>query len=216
MYAVHHGDDIGARLPLHVDEHGRQIVRPGRQTAIFRPVNDVSHVRQPERRAIAVGDDQVLVRGRRPELIVGVQHERPLGTIEVALRLVDVSRRHDLAQRLEVQVVRGECLRVRLDAHGRPLAARDADEPDAGQLRQLLCHARVHEIVHLRQRHGLRGDRQREHRRIGRVHLVVNRRLRQVVRQQGVGRVDGRLHLLLRNVELLLQGEPQRDDRCAA
>ena len=64
MYAVHHGDDIGARLPLHVDEHGRQVVRPRRQTAVLRPVHDVSHVRQPERRAVAVGDDQVLV-GRR-------------------------------------------------------------------------------------------------------------------------------------------------------
>ena len=54
------------------------------------------------------------------------------------------------AQRLEVQVVRGERLRVGLDAHRRPLPAGDADEPDARHLRQLLRDARVDEVVHLR------------------------------------------------------------------
>ena len=53
----------------------------------------------------------------------------------------------------QIQAVRRERLRVRLDAHRGPLAAGDADEPDARQLRQLLRDARVDEVVHLRQRH---------------------------------------------------------------
>ena len=165
---------------------------------------------------VAVRDDELAVRLGRAQLIVRVQHERALGPVEVSLRLVDVGGGDDGAQVLQVQAVRRQGLRVGLDADRRTLAAGDAHQADAGKLRQLLRHARVDEVVHLRQRHGLRRDRQREHRRVGGVDLVVDRRLRQVVRQQVVGRVHRGLHFLLGHVERLLEREAQRDDRRAA
>ncbi len=151
----------------------------------------------------------------RAQLVVGVERERALGAVEVALRLVDVGAGHRGPQRLQVQAVRRQRLRVGLDPDGRALAAGDAHQPDAGKLRQLLRHARVHQVVHLRQRHGLGRHRQRQHGRVGRVDLVVDRRLRQVVGQQAVGRVDRGLHFLLGHLDGLVEVEPQRDHRRA-
>ena len=96
-----------------------------------------------------------------------------------------------------------------------PLAAADADQADAGQLRDLLRQPGLAQILELGQRHGLRGHRQRQDRRVGRVDLGVDRRRRQVARQQIVRRVDRRLHLLLGDVEAEIEAELQGDDRGA-
>ncbi len=55
-------------------------------------------------------------------------------------------------------------------------------------------------------------DGQREDRRVGRVDLGVDRRRRQVGRQQRAAGVDRGLHLLLGHVERLVERELQRDD----
>ena len=65
------------------------------------------------------------------------------------------------------------------------------------------------------QRQGLRGERQRQDRRVGRIDLGVDRRRRQVGRQQVAGGVDRRLHLLLGDVEAEVEAELQGDDRGA-
>jgi hypothetical protein len=62
----------------------------------------------------------------------------------------------------------------------------------------------------------VRGDRQREHRRIGRIGLAVDRRRGQDGGQQALRGVDGRLHLLLGDVDVQAEVELQHDDRGAA
>ena len=52
--------------------------------------------------------------------------------------------------------------------------------------------------------------------RVGRVHLAVDGRIGQVGGQKAVGRVDGRLHLLLGHVDVLVEIELERDHRAAA
>ena len=88
--------------------------------------------------------------------------------------------------------------------------------PTPGKLRDLLRDPRVGQVLELRQRQRLRGERQREDRRVRRIDLVVDRRGRQVGRQEIAGRVDRRLHFLLGDVERELEGELQRDHRGAA
>ena len=51
--------------------------------------------------------------------------------------------------------------------------------------------------------------------RVGRIDLAVDRRVRQVARQEGAGGVDGGLHLLLRDVDVEVERELQRDERGA-
>src|SRR4029453_12836726 len=59
----------------------------------------------------------------------------------------------------------------------------------------------------------VRGERQREDRRVRRIDLAVDGRDREVLRQEAGGGVDRRLHLLLGDVEAQVEGEAQRDER---
>src|SRR5262249_59604272 len=90
----------------------------------------------------------------REELIVGVDRVRLLGSLEVPLGLVDVRLLDGRPDVLQAEVVAGECGGIRLDAHGRLLPAAQADESDAGKLRDLLGQAAVGEVLHLRERQG--------------------------------------------------------------
>ena len=56
-------------------------------------------------------------------------------------------------------------------------------------------------------------DRQCQDGLIGGIDLRINRRRRQAARQQAVGRVDGLLHILFRDVEIEREIELQGDDR---
>ena len=88
-------------------------------------------------------------------------------------------------------------------------------EADARKLRHLLGEARVREIMDLRQRQRLGGQRERQDRGVGGVDLAVDGRIRQVPRQIGAGRVDRGLDLLLGDVDVEVERELQRDDRGA-
>ena len=52
--AIDHLDNVGARLPLHVDNDRRHRVHPGRLLDVLGAVNDVGDVGQPHWRAILV------------------------------------------------------------------------------------------------------------------------------------------------------------------
>ena len=69
----------------------------------------------------------------------------------------------------------------------------------------------VGEVLHLGQRQRVRSHGQRENRRIGRIHFVVNRRIRQIRRQKCGSRVDRGLHLLFFHIDVLIEGKLQRD-----
>ena len=84
------------------------------------------------------------------------------------------------AQVLQVEAVGGTARRIGLDAHGGLLAAADAHQADARQLRNLLRQARVGQILDLVKRQLGRGQRQRQDRRVGRIGLAVDRRVRQI------------------------------------
>ena len=165
---------------------------------------------------VAVGDDQGPVLLARKELVVGADDVGLPRPVEAALCLVDVGCGNGRAQVFEGQAVGGQGRGVGLDPHGRPLPAADADEPHAGKLRDLLGEPRVRQVLHLRQGQRVGGQGQRQDRRIGRIHLAVDRRVRKIPRQEGGGGIDGRLHLLLGNVEAEVEAELERDDRTAA
>src|SRR3990172_1293734 len=141
------------------------------------------HVGQTDRPAVPVRNDEAAVFVGRFELVVGVDRGRAGGPVETALGLVYIGIGDCSAQIIEAEVVGRERLRIRLDAHRGPLAAADAHQAHARQLRNFLRDARVDQILHLRQRQSLRNNRQRQDRRIGGIDLAVDRRHRQVRRQ---------------------------------
>jgi hypothetical protein len=213
--AVDHLNDVGTRLALDVQDHRRLRVHPGTELAVLRALLDLRHVRQAHRRAILVGDHQVLVVVGALELVVGVDRVGARRPVEIALGRIDIGVGDGGAEIVDVEAERGELAGVGLDTHGRALAAADADQSDAGELRDLLCQARIGEVLDLRQRQGLGGDGEGQNGRVGRIDLGIDRRRRQVGRQQVAGGVDRRLNFLLGDVEAEVEIELQRDDRGA-
>ena len=206
FHAVDDFDHVRARLALDVhDDRGRR-VGPRREVHVLRAVDDVRDVGQAYRRAVLVGDDEVAVFVGRAQLVVRVDRGSARRAVEAAFRLVHVGVGDCRAQLLEAEPVGGERFGVRAHAHGRALAAAQGDEADAGKLRNFLCEPRIDEVLHLRQRHRRRGDRERHDRRIGRIHFAVERRRRQIGGEQIAGRVDRRLHFLLGDVEAQARG----------
>src|SRR5258707_1388083 len=84
-----------------------------------------------------------------------------------------------VAQILERDAVIGEPRQVGLDADRRADVALDGDAADAGELAQSLRDQRVGDVAERAHRDGVGGDRQRHHRCVGRVHLGIDRRVRQ-------------------------------------
>ena len=92
-------------------------------------------------------------------------------------------------------------------SHDRELMARHFAEARRDQ--------RVGEIAELAQRHGLGLQRQRQDRRIGRVHLRIDRGIGKIARQRRGRCVDRRLHVLRGGVDVAVEIELQRDLRQA-
>ncbi len=214
-HRICHGDDIGARLALDVEDHRRLGVHPGGELDVLGALRHLRHIGEMHRRAVLVGDHQVPVIVGALQLVIGVDGVGARRSVEIALGRVDVGVGDGGAEIVDVEAVGGERTRIGLDAHRRPLAAIDADEPDAGQLRDLLRQPRIGEVLDLveGQRLGRQGERQ--DRRVGRIDLGIDRRRRQIGRKQIAGRIDRRLHFLLGDIEADRQVELQGDDRRA-
>src|SRR5208282_5638906 len=103
-----------------------------------RSADDGCHIREPNRIAVAIGDNGVGILRGGVDLVVGVDR-RGLGwAVEVALRRVDVKVPDRGADVVNVQAVGGKRLRIELYAHRRSIPAADADKPDAVHLRYFL------------------------------------------------------------------------------
>ena len=240
LHAVDDADDVGAGLALNVDDDGRLdvglrggnvdsravvlllrvrglcgIAHPRGLVEIFGGVDDLGDVLEADGRVVAVGDDDVVVVIGGHQLVVVADGVRLTRAIERALGLVDVGGADGGADVLERETIAGQLRGVGLDAYGGLLTAGDGDQTDAGELRDLLREHGVGEVFNLLQRNGVRGEREREDRRVGRVDLGVDGRVGQVLRKEGVGGVDGGLHVLLGDVDGLLEAELERDDGAA-
>jgi hypothetical protein len=88
--------------------------------------------------------------------------------------------------------------------------------PTPRELGDFLGEAGVGQVLDLVQRQTLRSQGQGQDRRIGRVDFAVDRRARQIGRQEAARRVDRRLNLLLGDIEVQVQSELQGDHRGAA
>ena len=87
---IDHRNDVGARLPLNVDDHRRRGVHPGGLAGILGAVHDRRHVLNTNGRAILIGDDDGLVAGAGQDLVVGADGVRLPRAVEIALGLIQV------------------------------------------------------------------------------------------------------------------------------
>ena len=110
--------------------------------------------------------------------------------------------------------------RVELDAHRRQRAPPMMHLADALDLRQILLQDVRGGVVDLAAGQRVRGQRQDQDRRVGRIDLAVGRVAAQARRQVGPRGVDRRLHIARGAVDVAveaeLQGDARRADRTGA
>ena len=85
----------------------------------------------PHRRAVAVGDDQLIIGIRIEKLVIGVDGIGSPRAVERALRQIDVGLADDIAHVFEADAARGQRLRIDLNPDRRLLLAADTDQADA-------------------------------------------------------------------------------------
>ncbi|MNO87932.1 hypothetical protein D3C76_793660 [compost metagenome] len=202
-------DDVRPRLAQDHQGHPRLAVRPGLHVVVFRRGDDTRHVLEEHRRAVAIGDHQVVVLAGAEQLVVGRQGGNPPLTEQRALGLVAAGRLQRLAQVGEGQAVGGKLLRLRLDADRRTLLAGNEDLPHPGNLAELARQQHLGVVAQLDQRHQAGADTEDHDRAVRRVDLAPHRQVRHVVRQAPGGGIDRRLHFLGGDVDVLLQLELQ-------
>ena len=199
--AVDHFNDIRARLALNIHNNGGNSVCPSGEIDVFRPIDDGCHIRQPNRRAIPVGDDNVPVSRRTQQLIIGVDRISPGRPVEIAFRGVDVGIAERGAQIVYVQSVSRERSHIGLHANRWSMAPAEAHETDPGQLRDLLGKPSFRQILHLRQGHRLGGEGDGEDWGVRGIDFGVDRRRRKISWEQISGCIYCCLDFLLRNIE---------------
>src|SRR6185437_8224306 len=131
-------DDVGARLLEHHQEHATLAVGPGRLLGVFRAGHGASDAADPQRAAVAVGDDDVIPLVGVEQLVVGVDRVGPPLAVDIALRAIDSSERDLTANVLQRQNLGHELGRIELDADRWLLLAADDDLGNTRDLADLL------------------------------------------------------------------------------
>src|SRR5262249_13616048 len=120
-------------------------------------LTDVAH---PDRRAVAVGEDDVVELVRLEELIIGGDREADFVGVDRALGRVGGGGDERAADLFQRYAGRCELGRIDLDADRGRRVAEDRDLRDAGHLRDLLGEEEIAVIVDRGHRHRLRAQRQ--------------------------------------------------------
>ena len=128
-------DDVGAGLPLDIDDDGGRALVPAAGAIVLQAVDTIGDVADGNRRAVAIGDDDGLVGLRRRDLVVGGNGVGLLRAVERSLRPGNVGARDRVAQILHGNAIGREPRQVGLHPHRRLQPAQHRNAPDAGKLR---------------------------------------------------------------------------------
>src|SRR6266478_2150383 len=129
---------VSTTLALDCQEDRPLLVEPGGNQLVLSQADGVADIAYADRRAVAIGDDQVVVLVGLEQLIVGIERIGLARTVERAFRKVDIGLAEYRAHILEVDAACCQRLRIDLHADGRLLLTSDAHEADPGNLRDLL------------------------------------------------------------------------------
>ena len=172
-----------------------------------------SDIRKVYRCAVSVCDDQRPVVGRLVSLVVGVDLIAPVADINSALRTVRIGAGKSGSYVLKTDAVFIECLRNKFDPDRWQRAAADDDFADTLDLRQFLRQHRRCRVIQIAARHRVGSQGQDKDRRVGGIDLAVRRIGAQAGRKIGAGRIDCRLHVARRAVNVAVESELQGDAR---
>ncbi len=206
-------DDIGTRRAEQDHQDGGLAVRHAEIAHVLDAVAHHRDVAQPHRRVVAIGHDQRLVLGRRLRGVVDIDLEALGALLHRALGRIGVGRRQRGAHVFEPDAVFEQGPRVELDAHRGQRAAGELYLADAVHGGELLLQDVRRRVVDLPRRQRVRGQRQDQHRRRGRVELAVGRVGFERGRKIGARGIDRRLHVARGTIDVAVEAELQRDAR---
>jgi hypothetical protein len=213
---VDRGHGVGVGLALDGQRDRALVVHPARGLDVLDAVLDVGHVLEAHR--VAVGqrrDDELGELRRARELLVGLDGERLALALERSHGRVGVGGLERRGHIVHREVARGESVGAHANAHREALLPVHVDLRDAGQRRKRGGDEVVAEGIQVRQRHRRRRDRHEHDRRVGRVHLAVERRRGHLHRQVARGAEEGGLHVHRGLVDVAVLGEFEGDLRLA-
>src|SRR5262245_51628936 len=208
-------DDVGAGLLEDGQYDAAVVVLIGGDGAVDRRFDRLADVAHPDRRAVAIGEDDVVETLGRGDLIVGGDGEADLVGVDRAFSRAGGGGDERAADLFQRYAGRCELGRIDLDADRRRRVAEDRDLGNAGHLRYLLGEEQIAVIVDRGHRHRLRAQRQHDDGRVRRVDLLVARRRGHIPRQGLARDRDRRLHVLSRRVDVAVEIE-LNDDRGGA
>src|SRR5262249_43509154 len=211
LHFPHVVDHVAAGQLADEQQHPGAAVLEGDRLAVLRTVDGAADVLDADRRAVLIRDDHVTPRVRLQQLVVVVDGEVLVRTVDGPLGRVHGCSRDEVGDVLELQAHRGELHRIDLYTHRRLLLAAHTHVSDAGQLRELLSDHGLGVIVDLGHRQYVRGHREDDDRVVSRVVLAVRGWRGQVLRQLPTGGVDGRLDVARRGIDVAVEIELQRD-----
>ena len=152
-HAVDGLDDVGARLARDQHDHRRLAVEEAERARVLDAVDDLGHVVEAHRRAVAPGDDQSARSRPRAAPASGCRSAAAGSSLSIApfgrLAFAGLDRG---AHVLAADAVAVERERQQLDPHRRQRAAADLDVADALDLRQPLADDVRHRVVDLPRR----------------------------------------------------------------
>src|SRR5208282_759976 len=208
---AHRLDDVGSWLALDRQDDRPLLVEPAGNQLVLSGTNGAADIADADRRTVVIGDDQVSVLLGLEQLIISIQRVGLARAIERAFREIDVRLPEHGADILEVDATSRQRLWIDLYADGRLLLASDAHEADSGYLRDLLQQNILCIGVDNGQRQAVRGDPEHQDRRVSRIDLADERRIRQACRQARIRRIDGRQRVADSPIDLATQFELQGD-----
>src|SRR5277367_4099587 len=209
--SLHRFDDVGAGLALHRQKDRPPLVVPRGNQLVLSRTDGVADIAYADRRAVAVGNDQVVVFVGLEQLIVGVEGVGLAWAVECAFRKIDIGLAEHRAHILEVDAAGRQRLWIDLYPDGRLLLASDPHEADPGYLRDLLQQYILRIGVDNGQWKAVGSDPKHQYRRFSRVDLADQRRVRHILRQVRGRSVDRRQRVAYRPIYRTAQFELQGD-----
>ncbi|MND44846.1 hypothetical protein D3C80_356950 [compost metagenome] len=182
---------------------------PGFDVGVFGTVDDLGDVLEVDRRAVAVGDDQLGIFVGVKQLVIGCQGRNAAFTIQCAFGQVQAGLLDRLAQVGQGQAEGGEFFRLGLDADRRAQLAGNVDQADPIDLTQLPGQQGFGVVAQFVGRHLVRADREDQHRAVSWVDLAPGGWAGHVLGQTRSGRVDRCLDFLGGGIDAFFQGELQ-------
>ncbi|HJX21645.1 MAG TPA: hypothetical protein VJ454_11690, partial [Steroidobacteraceae bacterium] len=140
-------DDISAGLLEHDQQDGGFFLGERPDGHILRAFDRLAQIANPDRPAVAIGDDDIVVFLGFLQLIIGRDGEALVPAVDIALGRVRRGERDRSTDVLECQPVGLQLGRIDLDAHRRLLFAPDHDLRHTVDLGNLLSRHRIGQVV---------------------------------------------------------------------